>query len=368
MEKIKVLYLQTRLVKNAGPINQAYNLVTAFKTIPEIDFQIACISEEYPGNSYEDKFTAAGIKVLRFAHKSYEIWKCVKDINKYIKENNINIVHSSGLRADLVNALLTKDVKHITTQRAEPINIYEGTNKLIAKICERVELFSIKKMDKVIACSKALANIISIDYGLHLEFVQNAVDTDYFSPITDEEKVNIRRRLDIPIDRRIILYAGSLIARKNIDYLVHAYKSSGCDALLVLIGDRDGAYENIYKKMNNDKVLFLGQQPPLDYVRCSDFTISASLSEGLPNSSLESMACGIPMILSDIGPHKELMEEYDMGVLYSTDNEENLKRALYDVMNKDYKTLVNNCLSAVENRFSKYQCAKNYMKKYQELV
>lgn len=368
MEKIKVLYLQTRLVKNAGPINQAYNLVTAFKSMPNVDFQIACISEEYPGNSYEDKFTAAGIKVLRFAHKSHEIWKCVKDINKYIKDNNINIVHSSGLRADLVNALLTKEVKHVTTQRAEPINIYEGTNKLVAKICEQIELFSIKKMDRVIACSKALANIIGKDYGLHLEYVQNAVDTDYFSPINNEEKIAIRKKLGLPLNRKVILYAGSLIARKNIDYLVHAYNSSSCDALLVLIGDRNGAYENVYKKMNNEHVLFLGQQPPLDYVRCADFTISASLSEGLPNSSLESMACGIPMILSEIGPHKELMENYDMGVLYSTDKEENLRKALDEIMKKDYNTLVNNCLSAVENKFSKYQCARNYLEKYQELV
>ena len=352
MRKIRVLYLVPRLVKNAGPINQAYNLATAFRSLPEVDFQIACISNDYPGRSYEDKFTAASVKVLRFTHKSYEIWKCVKDINRYIYNNNIDIVHSSGLRADLVNALLSRKVKHVTTQRAEPINIYEGTNRIVAKICERVELYSIKKMDKVIACSKALARTIENDYRLHLEYVQNAVDTDFFSPISNEEKVAVRKRLGLPLDRRIILYAGSLIARKNIDYLVHAFNSSGCDALLVLIGDRDGAYENIYKRMNNDHVLFLGQQPPLDYIRCADFTISASLSEGLPNSSLESMACGIPMVLSDIGPHKELMEDYDMGVLYSTDDEDNLKKALCEVINKDYNTLVNNCLSAVENKFS----------------
>ena len=368
MKQIKVLYLITRLVKNAGPINQAYNLATAFKKIPEVDFKIACISEEYEGNSFESKFKDADVDILRFPHKGYEIWKCVRDIKKYVNDNNIDIVHSSGLRADFVNALIGGNVKHITTQRSEPINIYEGGHRIIAKICERIELFSINRMDKVIACSKALSKLIGDEYCINLEYVQNAVDTDIFTPVSGEKKIELRRKLNLPVDRIILLYAGSLIPRKNIDYLVSAYNASGCDALLVLIGDRNGIYESVYKQQNNNNILFLGQQTPIDYVRCADFTISASLSEGLPNSSLESMACGIPMILSDIGPHKELMEAGDMGILFSTANEENLKTALEVVMAKDYPQMVNNCLSAVENHFSKYQCALNYCKKYNELL
>ena len=368
MKKIKVLYLITHLVKNAGPINQAYNLATAFRKLPDVDFQIACISDEIPGNSFEDKFNQAGVKVVRFPHKSYEIWKCIQDINDYVKKNEVDIVHSAGLRPDLVNALLGRSIKRVTTQRSELINISDSKNKLVAKVFERIELYSIKGLDKVIACSKSLASIIESTYRIRVDYVQNSVDTDYFTPVTREEKIKIRQVLGLPCDRKIILFAGCLIARKNIDYLVSAYKNSGCNALLVLIGDNNQSYERIYKKMNNNNILFLGQKNPRDYVRCADFTISASLSEGLPNSSLESMACGIPMLLSDIGPHKELFEYGDIGVLFSTKREENLKHALEEIMRKDYEQMVKNCLDATNNYFSKYQCAYNYLKKYEELI
>ena len=70
MKKIKVLYLITHLVKNAGPINQAYNLATAFRKLPDVDFQIACISDEIPGNSFEDKFNSIRAEMPGISEKA----------------------------------------------------------------------------------------------------------------------------------------------------------------------------------------------------------------------------------------------------------------------------------------------------------
>lgn len=84
-----------------------------------------------------------------------------------------------------------------------------------------------------------------------------------------------------------------------------------------------GRLRTYIRRRQNEKVLFLGQKAPLEYLQCADYTISASLSEGLPNSTLESLACGVPMILSDIDPHKEIMRVGDFGVMFNAGKDEN---------------------------------------------
>lgn len=219
-------------------------------------------------------------------------------------------------------------------------------------------------MDKVIACSESLADVIRKTHKMDCVAVQNAVDIDLFKAVDADEKMAIRNKLGLPTDKKIILYLGSLIPRKNINYLVRAYKKATTDCLLVLIGDYNGAFENTYKKENDEKVLFLGQKASLKYLQCADYTISPSLSEGLPNSALESLACGVPMILSDIDPHKEIMRVGDFGVMFNAGKDENLQTALDEIAKKNHTELVNNCVEAANGRFSKYQLAKNYLKEY----
>ena len=46
-----------------------------------------------------------------------------------------------------------------------------------------------------------------------------------------------------------------------------------------------------------------------DYLQAADIFISTAVSEGLPNTVLEALSSGLPCILSDIGPHREIIEK-----------------------------------------------------------
>ena len=104
---------------------------------------------------------------------------------------------------------------------------------------------------------------------------------------------------------------GNLIhPEKSVDTIVKAfdiYKQKRLKAQLLVLGD--GAERSYLESLSKDGVHFLGSvDNVIEYLQISDVFVSAALSEGLPNTVLEAMACGLQTILSNINPHKELAE------------------------------------------------------------
>jgi glycosyltransferase involved in cell wall biosynthesis len=65
------------------------------------------------------------------------------------------------------------------------------------------------------------------------------------------------------------------------------------------------------------------------WLRAADFLVSASRSEGLPNSALEAMASGLHVLLTDIAPHRELLEVAPLaGELYALGDAAALEAAM----------------------------------------
>ena len=66
-----------------------------------------------------------------------------------------------------------------------------------------------------------------------------------------------------------------------------------------------------------------------DYLRAADQFVSASHAEGMPNAVLEALAASLPVILSDIPPHREILEySSDVGCLFTPSNPSALGRCL----------------------------------------
>lgn len=368
---MKVIYLITKLLRGQGPVNQAYNLATAMRHLGA-DFTIVCISPEVEGKSWQDKFDKAGINVVHLNKRAKDVSGTLKALKKYIKDNQVEIVHSSGLRPDLYNVLLGNRVRHYTTQRCEPRNIMEKSGKMIARISERLMMYSLGKMDKVIACSQALEEHLKKECHLDATHVQNGVDVDYFRPLTNEEKLKVRKELGLPTDKKIFLYCGMFYERKDLHTLLKGFCKlfeQDKNKLLVVAGGSPVEVDQYSKQYDSPNIVFLGQiNEPLRYIQCADFSISASLSEGLPNSILESMACGVPVVLSDIGPHKELNVGKRIGEYFTTGNIDDMILAISRIEESDYQAMKNNCIDTVDKCFSKYATAGNYIEKYNEPI
>ena len=119
--------------------------------------------------------------------------------------------------------------------------------------------------------------------------------------------------------------------------------------------------------LRQTRYIFLGHvDNVLAYLKCSDLYISASLSEGLPNSVLEALAENINCLLSDIPPHIELLGENKINFFDPEDAEQLASLIEKSFKNKNllYKPEIEN----LKSKFSDYVMSTNYQKFYLSLL
>jgi glycosyltransferase involved in cell wall biosynthesis len=153
------------------------------------------------------------------------------------------------------------------------------------------------------------------------------VDTDVFHPSTDVEKSSARHTLGLPsLPTKVLLSVGCLIERKGYREVFEALaRIHETDFFFVVIGthdpapghylyDRRGEMEALRRlgeTLLGNRVAFLGEVDQVhEYYRASDLFILNSSKEGTPNVLLEAMACGLPIVVSEIeGIHNYLTHD-----------------------------------------------------------
>lgn len=367
---MKTIYLVSRAKSTSGPINQALNILNGMRENGRVQTTLVTLEPEKAGYSWLQRFYDAKLPVHQFNQGVLPVLLCAPKLRKYVRENNIDVIHSSGFRANIVSILSGAKAKRVITQRCHPVEIAEKYPSYLKPIIGYFYMLLIKRMDAIVACSKSIQSIFKNEYGMDVFAVQNGVNTDFFKPSSESEKINLRRKLGLPEDKRIYLALGTLIARKNNKVAIEAFNRMKLDnSALVFVGE--GNEDSMLKEManGNPDIIFTGAtKTPLDYLQACDILISCSLGEGLPNTVLEAMACGLPCILSDIGPHKELIEGSEAGIIFKRDSSNDLTLALSQslVWNLKQKSELARKL-AIEN-FSVPILAKKYEDVYRQTI
>lgn len=164
--------------------------------------------------------------------------------------------------------------------------------------------------------------------------VHNGVDTNRFQP---RDATALREELQIPADCRVVGMFASFKPQKNHPFLLRAARTvlnRIPNVRFLFIGDE------LYKGMSNSvpykkevealvdqldlrsSCLFLGNRADVEncYPVC-DATVLPSLSEGTPNVALESMACGVPVVASDVSDNAQIIPDGEAGYIVPLHNE-----------------------------------------------
>ncbi|WP_375750131.1 glycosyltransferase family 4 protein [Vibrio sp. HN007] len=152
--------------------------------------------------------------------------------------------------------------------------------------------------------------------------LRNGVDLELFSLSDKSQQLEHRSHLALPNDRPIVISVGHLIERKGHHLVIEALTHVP-DALLLIAGN--GPEEHKLKDMVNQlkltaRVRFLGSLSQTElclYYGASDALVLASSREGWANVLLEAMACGTPVVATNIWGTPEVVKDKQAGELVS---------------------------------------------------
>lgn len=201
-----------------------------------------------------------------------------------------------------------------------------------------------------------------------IRVIPNGVDARRFAPMPRNEA---RARLGLSDEGRIVLTVGSQDEVKGTRYLIEACAmlSDLPDLHLVLVGDgplRQSLRLLALKSGVSDRVLFAGKRDHAEvalWMNAADVFCLPSLREGHPNVVMEALACGTPVVASDVGAASEILSP-ETGLLVPPANGKILAETLHLALDTSWnrETIRNSVV-----RSSWEECAGRYLDWYREI-
>jgi glycosyltransferase involved in cell wall biosynthesis len=206
------------------------------------------------------------------------------------------------------------------------------------------------------------------------------VDTARFRPPTPAERRDARAALGLDETAFAIVYVGHLEERKAVDRLLEAVAllaQDGAVVALVVVGAGRGLPTDTESELRrraaeddlSGLVRFVGVQPePRPYLWAADALVLPSVREGMPNSLLEAMACGLPCIAPASAGGDELLDA-ETGIVPPSNDPADLAAALRDLAaDSARRRRLGDAARTRVRRFGIDEVADQYDRLYLELV
>ena len=221
-----------------------------------------------------------------------------------------------------------------------------------------------------VACSHWLASEAkrsALLEGQKVTSIPNPIDTRIYKR---GKKNEARQRLGLPLDKKLILFASQRVtnANKGMDYLIEACQQLKLDdAAVVILG---GHAEEVVSQLSLEAYP-LGyvneEQRIVDVYNAADVFVLPSLSENLPNTIMEAMACGVPCVGFKVGGIPEEIDHRRNGYVADYRNSEDLARGIRWILAEaDYEELSKNAVHKVLQNYSQQSVALKYLDVYQQ--
>lgn len=369
MNKINIAYIIS-YVSNDGPPNILFNIV---KYLPKDKYNIFLFIIDKK-NKYKDniRFKELGVNFIYLNLSKYKIFFYdIKKLEKIIKEKNIQIIHSHCLASTILISRLKNctKVSTIHCNFREDFKMINGNIK--GKIMEKLYLNALRKINLNICCSESIKNQILNYSNLSMDYIRNGVDIEKFE--IDGSKIELRKKLNLELNCRYFIVVGYFIQRKDPYFIAKNFTNLNLkEAKLILLGTskENKTIENKIKALENKNIIMPGKVSNVnEYLNACDYFISSALYEGLPNAVLEACCARLPILLSNIEPHKEILNlSQGAGFLYELKNEQDFNRKLMKLNSSDYQKFSAASFKIVKEVLNAKKMAQEYEKKYKLLI
>lgn len=374
MKKIRICFVETACKKN-GPIKQTLNIIK-YMDRNVFDPILLTLWEEDPNNSMLSEYKDQNISVVcANLTKCKTLFLGRKKVTKILKKIKPDIVQGVGMPPYRTTLGYNNAVHFITLRNYCYDDYPDYYGKIKGQIMAYCDMKLIRKKIKkepIITCSKSLSFLYKSKQKLDIPYIRNGVNVEKYSKRDIRKVPDIRKNLGLPLNKTIFIYGGFFIERKNQKECIEGFlKSNACkNSILLLLGDGKEREALISEYSLYSQIIFLGQVDNVEeYLHASDIYISSSKSEGLPNGVLEAMACGLPLIVSNIPQHTEIIElNKKSGLTYRLGDIDDLKEKINQMLIQDLIAMGNESNKVVIQDLSAELMSKRYQDIYKEII
>ncbi len=328
-KQFKIMYVVSDL-KRVGPSNQTLNII---KNLPIKNECIVITLFKEPKDSMIEEYIKNNIEIKCLNLNRFTfVFRGKKFLHENILNLKVKIVHSYGIKPDYIckKSISNTNATHVITLRNFPKeDIFSRMNLFSAILAYKVHKKVLLNTKYVVACSNSIKEKMKLEYKKdNIVAIQNGVDTEKFTKVDLNTKNSLRKKYNFNLNQKIFISTSSFIPRKRIEETIEAFLNSNVKNKILLLLGTGSEYQRIYNKYSKNKdVVFVGKTDKVcEYLQLADIFVSSSESEGLPNGVIEAISTGLPVILSDIPQHKEILNEVNnCGVCYELGNTNNLK-------------------------------------------
>lgn len=258
------------------------------------------------------------------------------------------------LKADIVHGyLFSAEIASRLAGRMAGTKLVVGSERNANRIMIRKSIIFAYRLtqrcvDVIIANSDAGAKSHARIYNRppsDYRVVHNGVDTKRFRPM---DGITMRRKLGITLTCPVVGVFAAFRKQKNHSMLFRAFKlvlDSLPEVRLLIVGDqpvdsrgRLNGYRAQLDRLADDlrirhRCVFLGHQKDTEhlYPAC-DITVLSSLHEGTPNVLLESMACGVPVMATNVCDNEYIIKDGEVGYLVAVGDDAGMARRMVSLL------------------------------------
>jgi len=284
------------------------------------DVHLCCIRER---GALADDLEKQGVPVHLIPFKSRLDPVGLLRLRRLTRRLNIDLIHSHMYRANTpATALRVMDSRLAVIGHYHNVNTWESARQL------RMDRFMALRRNMNVAVSEAVRRNVVETLGIPEELtttLYNCVDLDEFQRLGDPARAAVRSELGIPPQDKIIIMVARMVAQKNHQIVIETAPEilQACpESRFVFVGggpDEESMKEQARNRGIAERCLFLGRRDDVPrLLGASDVAILPSFKEGFSNAVLEAMACGLPVVASDVGGNSEIIDPGINGYLLET--------------------------------------------------
>ena len=359
----KICHLSGTTVPGGGP-EHIYQLL---KRLNRNEWEVVVCT--FQDGSYWDKFNSLGVKTYNLVLRKLSLYTPFKLLSILRKEKP-DLIHTHGKGPGLYGRIIGKLLNIPVIHTFHGFH-YEDLSPLTKWVHLTADIFLTLITDQhifVSAGEKKRARIIRLLDEENSTVIHNGVDHDYIRNLSvNRNEVLKSIGCENWENNKILGTLSRLSPEKGILNLLSAFSKviqEIPDLRLIIVGGYPEEHVDYYLKVKEliekenltEHVRILGyRQDAIEILKCMDFYISSSLSEGLPISMLEAFAAGIPTIATEITGNKDILRNSVFGVLVKPNSSESLSQGIVKMIqftSKERDLLARNAYKRINDHFT----------------